>query len=142
MTKEFHTKSVEETEKVGSELALSLEKGKPHFIALYGDLGVGKTAFVRGFASVVAPDARVKSPTYTVVNRYNSDSLPLYHLDVYRIEDEDELYSIGFDDYVNSGICVVEWSENIPYSIPSDAIKVLIEKEGENLEGRKITISN
>ena len=142
MTKEFHTKSVEETEKVGYELALSLEKGKPHFIAMYGDLGVGKTAFVRGFASAIAPDARVKSPTYTVVNRYNSNSLPLYHLDVYRIEDEDELYSIGFDDYVNSGICVVEWSENIPYSIPSDAIKVLIEKEGENLEGRKITISN
>ena len=140
MIKEFHTKSVEETEKVGYELALSLEKEKPHFIAMYGDLGVGKTAFVRGLASVLAPNARVKSPTYTVVNRYNSNSLPLYHLDVYRIEDEDELYSIGFDDYVNSGICVVEWSENIPTSIPKDAILVSIEKEGENFEGRKIII--
>ena len=140
MIKEFHTKSVEETERVGYELALSLEKEKPYFIAMYGDLGVGKTAFVRGLASVLAPNARVKSPTYTVVNRYNSNSLPLYHLDVYRIEDEDELYSIGFDDYVNSGICVVEWSENIPTSIPKDAILVSIEKEGENFEGRKIII--
>ena len=140
MEKIFHTQSVEETEQVGHELALSLDKGKPHFIAMYGDLGVGKTAFVRGLASVLAPLARVKSPTYTVVNKYDGVALPLYHLDVYRINDEDELYSIGFDDYVNTGICVVEWSENIPDSIPLDAISVRIEKEGENFEKRKITI--
>ena len=140
MEKIFHTQSVEETEQVGYELALSLDKEKPHFIAMYGDLGVGKTAFVRGLASVLAPTARVKSPTYTVVNKYDGVALPLYHLDVYRINDEDELYSIGFDDYVNTGVCVVEWSENIPDSIPSDAISVRIEKEGENFEKRKITI--
>ncbi|MBE6673775.1 MAG: tRNA (adenosine(37)-N6)-threonylcarbamoyltransferase complex ATPase subunit type 1 TsaE [Ruminococcaceae bacterium] len=140
MIKEFHTQSVEETEMIGRELAGSLDKEKPCFIAMYGDLGVGKTAFVRGLASVLAPTARVKSPTYTVVNKYEGDSIPLYHLDVYRINDEDELYSIGFDDYVNTGICVVEWSENIPESIPKDAIKVSIEKEGENFEKRKITV--
>ena len=140
MKKEFHTHTVEETEGVGKELALTLDKSTPHFIAMYGDLGVGKTAFVRGIASVLAPCARVKSPTYTVVNRYEGEKLPLYHLDVYRISDEDELYSIGYDDYVNSGICVVEWSENIPDSIPMDAIKVAIEKEGENFEMRKITV--
>lgn len=140
MIKEFHTHSVEETEKIGYDLALTLDKSQPHFIAMYGDLGVGKTAFVRGLASVLAPNARVKSPTYTVVNRYDGVSLPLYHLDVYRISDEDELYSIGFDDYVNSGICVVEWSENIPDSIPHNAIYVRIEKEGENFEMRKITV--
>ena len=140
MIKEFHTTCVEETEKIGVELALSLNKGKPAFIAMYGDLGVGKTAFVRGLASVLAPCARVKSPTYTVVNKYKGGSIPLYHMDVYRIDDEDELYSIGFDDYVKDGICVVEWSENIPNSIPADAISVKIEKEGENLEGRKITV--
>ncbi len=140
MIKEFHTVSVEETEMVGQELALTLDKSKPAFIAMYGDLGVGKTAFVRGLASVLAPSARVKSPTYTVVNRYDGEIIPLYHLDVYRIEDEDGLYSIGFDDYVQNGICVVEWSENIPDSIPSDAILVSIEKEGENFEKRKITI--
>ena len=140
MEKIFHTQSVEETESVGCELARSLDAGKPHFIAMYGDLGVGKTAFVRGLASVLAPSARVKSPTYTVVNKYDGGALPLYHLDVYRINDEDELYSIGFDDYVNTGICVVEWSENIPESVPADAISVRIEKEGENFEKRKITI--
>jgi len=140
MVKEFHTKSVEETEGVGRELALSLDREKPCFIAMYGDLGVGKTAFVRGLASVLAPKARVKSPTYTVVNKYEGDNAPLYHMDVYRISDEDELYSIGFDDYVRDGICVVEWSENIPDSIPSDALRVTIEKEGENFEMRKITV--
>ena len=139
MKKEFHTKSVEETELVGRDLAVGLEKGKPVFVAMYGDLGVGKTAFVRGFASVLSPGARVKSPTYTVVNKYDGE-IPLYHMDVYRINDEDELYSIGFDDYVQNGICVVEWSENIPDSIPRDAICVTIEKEGENFEGRKITV--
>lgn len=140
MTKSFHTTSVEQTEKIGCELALSLAEGEPHFIAMYGDLGVGKTAFVRGLASVLAPGARVKSPTYTVVNRYEGKSIPLYHMDVYRINDEDELYSIGFDDYVNSGVCVVEWSENIPDSIPENAIRVKIEKCGENFEEREITI--
>ena len=139
MKKEFHTKSVEETELVGRDLAIGLEKDKPVFVAMYGDLGVGKTAFVRGFASVLSPSARVKSPTYTVVNKYDG-VIPLYHMDVYRINDEDELYSIGFDDYVQNGICVVEWSENIPDSIPRDAICVTIEKEGENFEGRKITV--
>ena len=140
MIKEFHTQSVEETEGVGRTLALMLDKSKPQFIAMYGDLGVGKTAFVRGIASVLAPNARVKSPTYTVVNKYEGECLPLYHLDVYRISDEDELYSIGFDDYVNTGICVVEWSENIPESVPRDAISVTIEKTGENFECRKIKI--
>lgn len=140
MIKEFHTKSVEETEGIGRELALKLNMEKPCFIAMYGDLGVGKTAFVRGLASVLAPSAKVKSPTYTVVNKYEGGKVPLYHLDVYRINDEDELYSIGFDDYVSTGICVVEWSENIQESIPSDAISVKIEKEGANFEMRKITV--
>ena len=140
MIKEFHTHSVEETEQIGKDLALTLDKSEPSFIAMYGDLGVGKTAFVRGIASVLAPSSRVKSPTYTVVNRYEGEKLPLYHLDVYRISDDDELYSIGYDDYVSTGICVVEWSENIPDSIPDKHIKVTIEKEGENFEMRKITI--
>ncbi len=140
MKKVFHTKSVEETERVGASLAEDIDRGSPGFIAMYGDLGVGKTAFVRGLAAVLAPGARVKSPTYTVVNKYDGGKIPLYHLDVYRINDEDELYSIGFDDYVAGGICVVEWSENIPESIPEDAICVTIEKEGENFEMRKITV--
>ena len=140
MKKEFHTKNVEETEKIGAELARGIDPATPVFIAMYGDLGVGKTAFVRGVASVLAPTARVKSPTYTIVNKYEGSVLPLYHMDVYRISDEDELYSIGFDDYVREAICVVEWSENIPDSVPCDALRVTIEKEGENFEMRKITV--
>ena len=107
---------------------------------MYGDLGVGKTAFVRGIARALAPEARVKSPTFTIVNQYNGGEIPLYHFDVYRIDDDDELYAMGFDDYVQRGICVVEWSENIPDSIPLDAYKVTVERVKDNENARKITI--
>ena len=136
----FYTSSPEQTESIAKEFAMLLNANKPEFIAMYGDLGVGKTAFVRGLASVLAPSARVKSPTFTIVNEYKGIALPLYHFDVYRISDEDELYAMGFDDYLQKGICVVEWSENIPESIPCDAILVSIKKEGENFEKRRITI--
>ena len=108
---------------------------------MYGDLGVGKTAFVRGLAGVLAPTASVKSPTYTVVNEYKGEECKLYHFDVYRIEDDDDLYSIGFYDYVKKGISVCEWSENIPYAIPENAIKVTIERVAEDVNRRKITIN-
>ena len=136
----FHTNSPEETEKIASEFALTINNGKSEFIAMYGDLGVGKTAFVRGLASVLSPGARVKSPTFTIVNEYKGGKVPFYHFDVYRIGDDDELYAMGFDDYVQNGICVVEWSENIPDSIPSDAYKVTIERVSENENSRKIMI--
>lgn len=140
MTRLFHTDSVEKTEETAKELAISLDKSKPHFIAMFGDLGVGKTAFVRGLCSVLAPGARVKSPTYTVVNEYKGVKIPFYHFDVYRINDDDELYSVGFYDYLSKGICVVEWSENILDSIPENAIKVKIERCEGNENERKITI--
>ncbi|MBR2025240.1 MAG: tRNA (adenosine(37)-N6)-threonylcarbamoyltransferase complex ATPase subunit type 1 TsaE [Clostridia bacterium] len=142
MKTEFFTYSTEETEKIAYEFALTLNNGKCEFIAMYGDLGVGKTAFVRGLAKVFSPESRVKSPTFTIVNQYDGGKIPFYHFDVYRIEDDDELYAMGFDDYVQKGICVVEWSENIPDSIPKDAYKVTIERvygeDNQNL--RKITI--
>lgn len=135
----FNSQSTEETEKIAADFASMLDDGKPHFVAMYGDLGVGKTAFVRGVASVLANGARVKSPTFTVVNEYRGSKLPLYHFDVYRIEDEDDLYSVGFYDYLQKGVCIVEWSENIEYSIPNDCYRVKIERaNGEN--ERKITI--
>ena len=140
MNQIFHTNSPEETEKIASEFALTINNGKSEFIAMYGDLGVGKTAFVRGLASVLSPGARVKSPTFTIVNEYKGGKVPFYHFDVYRIGDDDELYAMGFDDYVQNGICVVEWSENIPDSIPSDAYKVTIERVSENENSRKIMI--
>ncbi|MBO5357256.1 MAG: tRNA (adenosine(37)-N6)-threonylcarbamoyltransferase complex ATPase subunit type 1 TsaE [Clostridia bacterium] len=140
MKQVFHTYSPEETEKIASEFALTINSGKSEFIAMYGDLGVGKTAFVRGLASILAPTARVKSPTFTIVNEYKGGKIPFYHFDVYRINDDDELYAMGFDDYVQKGICVIEWSENIPDSIPSDAYKVTIERVSDNENTRKITI--
>lgn len=144
--KEIITNSPEETEDVGFSLAQALEKASslPSFIALYGDLGVGKTAFVRGFARVFSPAALVRSPTFALVNEYPSKSgRRVFHFDMYRITDEDDLYSIGYYDYLDDGsICLVEWSENIPYAIPEDYVKVEITKTNLNKpDERKIVIS-
>ena len=136
----FNSHSTEETEKIAAEFANKLNTGKPAFVAMFGDLGVGKTAFVRGVASVLANGARVKSPTFTVVNEYHGDGLPLYHFDVYRIEDDDDLYSVGFYDYIEKGICIVEWSENILDSIPNGAYRVKIERSPIGENERIITI--
>ena len=140
MEKEYVTRSPEETERLGSVLAEECKGTIPCFIALYGDLGAGKTAFVRGFASVLAPDAKVKSPTYTVVNSYRGKPLPVYHFDFYRIDDEDELYSIGFYDYLSTGVCIGEWSENIPYAIPEGSRTVTIEKDKNDPAIRRIRL--
>jgi tRNA threonylcarbamoyladenosine biosynthesis protein TsaE len=130
--KEIITNSPEETEAVGFELAQEIEKNiaLPSFLALYGDLGVGKTAFVRGFTKVFSPNALVRSPTFALVNEYPSKSdRRVFHFDMYRITDEDDLYSIGYYDYLDDGsICLVEWSENIPYAIPDEHIRVEITK--------------
>ncbi len=135
------TASPEETEAVGYETAeLAREVG---FIALYGDLGAGKTAFVRGVAKRIAPGAPVSSPTYSIVNEYSpaGERRPtLFHFDMYRITDEDSLYSIDFDAYFERGaLMVTEWSENIGFALPERYIKAEIEKLGEN--ERKITVS-
>jgi len=126
------TASPHETEAAGVRVAdllkteINPSKDYP-VVALYGDLGAGKTVFVRGMASLLSPDAHVKSPTYTIVNEYEGD-IPLYHFDMYRIESEDDLYSIGFDDYLERGVAVIEWSENIPYALPKEYIRVTIDK--------------
>lgn len=139
------TRSAAETESIGNELASLMlsESALPRFVALYGDLGVGKTAFVRGFTMGIAPAARVKSPTFALVNEYKGDSLSVFHFDMYRIESEDELYSIGFYDYADRrGICLVEWSENIEESLPDSYIRVEIVKNSTaDTDSRLITIS-
>ncbi len=118
--------SASETENVGRELCKSLPY--PAFVALYGDLGAGKTAFVRGMVSSYDCDAIVTSPTYNIVNKYTFDNKNFYHFDMYRISDEDDLYSVGFYDYIDNGIIVTEWSENIPFALPDFFYKVTITK--------------
>ena len=125
------TQTAAETEALGRTLAEQMlaDEALPPFVALYGDLGVGKTAFVRGFTSRISPEALVRSPTFALVNEYRAKPRSVFHFDMYRITDEDDLFSIGYYDYLNRpGICLVEWSENIPYAIPEQYIRVCIEK--------------
>ena len=129
--------SPEETEKVGAEFSRMLKSGD--FVAFKGDLGAGKTTFIRGMASVLCPKARVQSPTYTVVNEYKGNP-PLFHFDMYRITDEDSLYGIGFFDYLDrDGISVCEWSEQIEEYLPEDRYVVEILRTEDN-SGRIIKI--
>ena len=145
LNKTYITLSPDGTEKIGAELAEEIlaNAALPRFVALFGDLGVGKTAFVRGFTSAIAPQARVKSPTFALVNEYRGQTLSVFHFDMYRIEDEDELYSIGFYDYADRrGVCLTEWSENIEYALPEQYIRVEISKnDASNTDSRSIAIS-
>ena len=128
----LHTTSAAATEAAGADLARTLRENEalPRFVALFGDLGVGKTAFVRGFASVLSPTSLVRSPTFALVNEYARGEIPLFHFDMYRIESEDDLYSIGFEDYLaRDGIALVEWSENILSSLPPHYLAVTITKD-------------
>ena len=135
------TSSTAETEALGAELAknIAADSSLPRFIAMYGDLGVGKTAFVRGFASILAKGSAVRSPTFALVNEYGDKKCPVYHFDMYRITDEDDLYSTGFYDYLTGrGICIAEWCENIPYALPDRYFKVSIEKTSVDTPDERI----
>ncbi len=137
------TTSTEETEALGVALGLLLQSDEslPAFIAMYGDLGVGKTAFVRGLAAVLAPGRGVRSPTFSLVNEYRVPGhRPLFHFDMYRIESEEDLYSIGYDDYPDAGICVAEWCEKIPYALPRHRWEVTIFKDADEVDTRHISI--
>ncbi len=139
----FITRTAEETEALGARLAAAIEaRGDRHaFIALFGDLGVGKTAFTRGFATYLGCRS-VKSPTYTVVNEYRSGRIPVFHFDMYRMEGEDDLLSIGFDEYLEKdGFCLSEWSENIVDLLPANAIRLTIARIDDEA-GRRITVEN
>ena len=133
---EFLTNSPEETEAVGKRLGAVLKPGA--VIAYQGDLGAGKTAFTRGVALGLGAKEQVTSPTYTIVNEYLSGKYPLFHFDMYRLASSDDLFDIGWEDYLDrGGICAVEWSENVADAM-EDAIVVTIEKLGE--DARRITI--
>ena len=131
------TKSESETEQEGKKLAGALAPGA--IIAMQGALGAGKTAFTRGLAAGLKIDAHISSPTFTIVNEYDGD-IPLYHFDLYRIASSDELYDIGWYDYLErGGICAVEWSENAPGAFPDGTIYVKIENMGGDARSIEIT---
>ncbi len=140
--------SPEETEALGAFLAelLLSDPSLPPFVALYGDLGVGKTAFTRGVASVISPVSAVRSPTFALVNEYPAKVgtmrfSAVFHFDMYRIESEDDLDSIGFWDYpMRKGLILTEWSEHIEDALPEDYIRVTIEKTDDGEGIRTVTI--
>ena len=133
---EFTTNSPAETEAVGEALGKCLQPGT--VLAYRGDLGAGKTAFTRGLARGLGCAEQVTSPTYTIVNEYLSGRLPLFHFDMYRLATADELFDIGWEDYLErGGVCAVEWSENVEDAL-ENAIYVTIEKTGE--DSRRITV--
>ena len=132
----FLTNSPAETEAIGAALAKILPAGT--VLAYRGDLGAGKTAFTRGLARGLGYSEPVTSPTYTIVNEYLGGRLPLFHFDMYRLASSDDLWDIGWEDYLErGGICAVEWSENVDDAM-ENAVYVTIEKTGE--ESRRITI--
>ena len=134
---EYITNSPEETEALGERLAQTLTPGT--VLAYRGDLGAGKTAFTRGLARGLGYKEPVTSPTYTIVNEYLGGRLPLFHFDMYRLSSEEDLWDIGWEDYLErGGVCAVEWSENVAAAL-TGAMLVSIEKTGENT--RKITVT-
>jgi len=123
------TNSEKETILEGEKLGRTLKSGA--VVALYGELGAGKTAFSKGIASGLGIDANVTSPTFTIVNEYTGE-IPLFHFDMYRLGSEAELFDIGWDDYLDrGGVCVVEWSKKVPGAFDADTIKVKILNNGE-----------
>lgn len=132
----YYTNSDKETEAIGEAFGRSVKDGT--VIAMYGDLGAGKTAFVRGMARGMGISERVSSPTFTIVNEYLGDRT-LIHFDMYRLGSADELFDIGWEDYLARGaVCAVEWSENVEEAFYGDEIRLTIEKTSDT--SRKITI--
>jgi len=131
------TKNENETIREGEKLGHTLKPGA--VIALYGDLGTGKTAFTRGLAAGLGISMCVSSPTFTIVNEYPGE-IPLFHFDMYRLENENELFDIGWDDYHDrGGVCAVEWSEKVPGAFSHETIIVKIENLGGNTRRLEIT---
>ena len=135
---QFLSHSTQETEAIGEELAQKLRGGD--VLAFTGSLGMGKTAFTRGLARGLGCRGRVTSPTFTIVNEYEGRT-PLFHFDMYRLGSSDELFDIGWEDYLSrGGVCAVEWSENVEDAL-QDAIRVTIEKDADEPDTRHITIT-
>ena len=136
---EYLSHSTEETESIGEMLGQRLRGGS--VVAYRGGLGIGKTAFTRGLARGLGCRGRVTSPTFTIVNEYNG-STPLFHFDMYRLDSEDALFDIGWDDYLDrGGVCAVEWSENVADALPADTVFVTITRHETQDDWRHITVT-
>ena len=136
---EYLSHNEQETEALGQRLAAALSPGA--VVAYRGGLGMGKTAFTRGLAKGLGYSGRVTSPTFTIVNEYEGGRLPLFHFDMYRLEDDDALFDIGWEDYLDrGGVCAVEWSEQVSGAMPADTVYVTIARRPENDRWRTITI--
>ncbi len=137
---EYDSYGADDTYKLGKKMGEAALPGQ--IICLNGDLGVGKTVFTKGFADGMGIKEPISSPTFTIVQEYEDGRIPLYHFDVYRIADIDEMDEIGYEDYFfGEGVCIVEWSELIHEVIPDDAIKVTITKDFEKgFDFRKVRI--
>ncbi len=122
----FVTHCVKDTEAIAQKLAKKLKGNE--IVAFYGDLGVGKTAFIRGMVDYFGIKNLVSSPTFSLVNEYQTNKFKIYHFDMYRIKSSEDLESTGYFDYINRGVFLIEWSENIENDIPDDAIEISIEK--------------
>ena len=134
---EFYSHNEAETEAIGARLAAALSPGT--VVAYLGDLGMGKTVFTRGLAAGLGYKGRVTSPTFTIVNEYEGGRLPLFHFDMYRLNSADDLFDIGWEDYLaRGGVCAVEWSENVADALPENTVRVRIDRDGDT--GRRITI--
>lgn len=132
------THSPEETEQLGERLAGLLRPGD--VIAYYGDLGAGKTAFTRGIARGLGITEAVTSPTYTIVNEYLCGKMPLFHFDMYRLESSDELFDIGWEDYLSrGGVCAVEWSEKVDDALEPD-LRITIRTVPDSPDERRIAL--
>ena len=135
---EWITNCEKETEQLGERLGVALKPGS--VIAYTGDLGAGKTAFTRGLAKGLQVPERVTSPTFNIVNEYEGGRLPLFHFDMYRLGGADELFDIGWEDYLTrNGVCAVEWSENVEEALEEGTIRIDI-RRGENDNQRRISI--
>ena len=136
---EYISNSAQETEALGERLAARLRPGD--VIAYTGDLGAGKTAFTRGLARGLGVADRVTSPTFTIVNEYEGGRLPLFHFDLYRMDSPEELFDIGWEDYLaRGGVCAVEWSEQVADALPEDAVTVTLARHPDHDGWRIITM--
>lgn len=126
----FLSKNELDTKKFAKILASNFKKGD--IIILSGDLGSGKTKFTEGILSYFGLENEISSPTFTIVNEYNSQNIPIYHFDVYRLSDVDEFFAIGGDEYLQNGICIIEWGELIESILPKNYLKISFSKDTTN----------